>query len=140
MRRVFLIAAALLVALPWIFVPAPKVAAQITLPQCGGAATLSWTIPTQDTAGNPLISSNALTGFTAYVGTDGSTYPESVFIANPSISNYVWQGFCDGVYYFVVTASNSAGESAFSNQASKTVAGFPFSLGTEPTPPVLVVQ
>jgi len=80
----------------------------------------------QATAGNAQVSLtwNASAGATSYhlrrSTTNGSGYTQ---IAAPTAANYVDTGRTNGTtYYYVVTALNSAGESAISAQASATPA------------------
>jgi len=80
----------------------------------------------QATAGNAQVSLtwNASAGATSYhlrrSTTNGSGYTQ---IAAPTVANYVDTGRTNGTtYYYVVTALNSAGESAISAQASATPA------------------
>ncbi|MND05785.1 hypothetical protein D3C83_267820 [compost metagenome] len=49
-------------------------------------------------------------------------YPNEVTINNPGVTTYIVDNLGSGTYYFVTTAINSQGlESAFSNEASKTI-------------------
>jgi hypothetical protein len=84
-----------------------------------GSATLSWTPPTQNSDGSPLSN---LAGYRVRWGTTHGSYTSAVAIDNPGISTYVVEGLGSATYYFVVTAVNSqSAESAFSNEASKTI-------------------
>lgn len=84
-----------------------------------GAATLSWTPPTQNTNGTSLTN---LVGYRIYYGTSSSALTQQVQVANASLSTYVISGLTTGTYYFGVRAYNTAGsESALSNVASKTI-------------------
>lgn len=87
------------------------------------------------TAGNAQIalSWTASSGATSYTvkraTTSGGPYTK---IASPSVTNYTDTGLTNGAtYYYVVSAVNSAGESANSAQASAT----PTAPGTPPTTP-----
>jgi fibronectin type 3 domain-containing protein len=80
----------------------------------------------QATAGNAQVNLtwNASPGATSYhvkrSTTNGSGYTQ---IAVPTVANYMDTGLTNGTtYYYVVTALNSAGESAISTQASATPA------------------
>lgn len=86
-------------------------------------------VPTglQATAGNAQISLtwSASTGATSYnvkrSTTSGGPYTK---IASPTTASYTDTGLTNGTpYYYVVTAVNSAGESAASSQATATPAG-----------------
>jgi fibronectin type 3 domain-containing protein len=81
----------------------------------------------QATAGNMLVmlAWNASTGATSYnvkrAAVNGGPYAQ---LAAPTSANYTDTGLTNGTtYYYVVSAVNSAGESANSNQASATPAG-----------------
>ncbi len=144
MRKFLLIAAVLVVGLPFVFVPTPRADAQISNPACIGNATLSWIEPTLGTDDLPLV--DPITGFTIYVGLDPSSFTEQIAVAN-GIAAFVVDGLCDGTYYFTLTASNVIGEGPFSNVGSKTIDNSPFPLPPAPEPErtapgvnVLVVQ
>lgn len=82
-------------------------------------ATLTWTPPTQNTDGTPLLN---LTGYKVYWGTTPGQYPNSVEIMTASQTMYVVDGLTPGTWRFAVTALNSVGaESEFSNVAMKTI-------------------
>ncbi len=85
-----------------------------------GAATLSWTAPTQNVDGSALTN---LSGYKIYYGAQLGDYQNSVAINNPGITEYVidnLQG--NNTYYFVVTAFDSQGnESGLSNVANKVI-------------------
>jgi hypothetical protein len=85
-----------------------------------GSATLSWTPPTQNTDGSPLVD---LAGYKVYWGTASKSYGSSVRLANAGLSSYVVEGLASGTtYYFAVTALNSSGaESQVSNEAAKSM-------------------
>jgi len=84
-----------------------------------GAMTLSWTAPTENTDGSPLID---LTGYKLYYGTSAGNYTKQVRIDNPSISTYLIENLLPKTYYVVATSFNAAGiESSYSNVAVKTV-------------------
>ena len=93
-----------------------------------GTATLSWTPPTQNTDGSDLID---LAGCRLYYGTETGNYAQTIEIADPDATTYVVENLDPGTWYFVSTAYNASGvESAYSNEASKTVAD-----NTPPEPP-----
>ncbi len=84
-----------------------------------GSATLSWTPPTQNLDGSPLID---LTGYKIYYGNKPGNYRSSIHIDNPGLTIYVVEHLTPNTYYFVLTAVNSSGaESRFSNEVSKLV-------------------
>lgn len=88
-----------------------------------GAATLSWTPPTENTDGTQLTD---LAGYNIYWGTTEGTYTNEINIANPTITTYVVEALAPGTYYFVATAYNESGvESSFSNVATKNITGPP---------------
>ena len=84
-----------------------------------GSVTLSWTPPTENDDGTTLVD---LAGYKVYWGTSSGTYPNSVTIANPSVTTFVVENLGPGTYEFVATAFNTSGvESTFSNTATKIV-------------------
>ncbi len=84
-----------------------------------GSATLSWTAPTQNDDGTPLMD---LAGYKIYYGTAQGNYPTSIQIDNPGITTYVVENLTPNTYYFVSTAFNSSSvESVFSNEAVKVI-------------------
>jgi len=84
-----------------------------------GTATLSWTAPTQNTDGSPLID---LAAYKLYYGTTLGLYTNQILIDNPGITTYVVENLVPNTYYFVSTAINSSGvESIYSNVATKPV-------------------
>lgn len=87
-----------------------------------GSATLSWTAPTTNVDGTPLID---LAGYKVYFGTTSKVYGSSIDIGlsagNPP--TYTINNLGTGTYFFAVTAYDSTGiESSFSNESSKTFA------------------
>ena len=95
---------------------------------CPGAATLSWTAPTQNTDGTPLID---LAGFRiSYGQTQGGPYPTVHHDLASTATTHDIDELCPGDWFFVATAFNSTGEeSDFSNEATKTI------LAPVPSPP-----
>ena len=84
-----------------------------------GAATLTWTAPTQNVDGSTLTD---LAGYKILYGTSSTNMTQSLQVANPSITSYVLESLPAGTYYFVVLAYTKYGaESANSNLASKSV-------------------
>jgi putative Ig domain-containing protein len=83
-----------------------------------GAATLSWTPPTQNTDGTPLTD---LAGYRVYWGTSQGNYPNQKDVNGGGTSSIV-DSLTPATYYFVVTALDTAGnESTYSNVATKVV-------------------
>ena len=88
-------------------------------PGAVGAATLSWTIPTEREDGSALLN---LKGFSVYWGIAPGLYTNSIDIDNPSISLYLVENLEAGTYYFTVQAYDADNlSSEFSNEASKTI-------------------
>jgi len=84
-----------------------------------GAATLTWTAPTQNVDGSTLTD---LAGYRIVYGTSSTNLSQSLQVANPSVTTYVMESLPAGTYYFVVRAYTKYGaESANSNLASKSV-------------------
>jgi len=84
-----------------------------------GSATLSWTPPTQNTDGTPLMD---LAGYKIYYGTSPGNYPNQITINNPGVTTYVVDNLAPNTWYFVSTSLNSSGmESDFSNVATRTI-------------------
>ena len=71
-----------------------------------GAATLSWTPPTQNTDGSALTN---LAGYRIHYGTSATTLTQSIQIANPGLTTYVIEDLSPGTYYFAVRAFTSNG-------------------------------
>jgi hypothetical protein len=87
-------------------VPPPPV---LTAPS-SGTATLTWD-PETDLS---------VSGYKAYVGTSSNAYGAPVDIGN--VTTYQIVNLQPGTtYYFAVTAYNSAGESGYSNEVSKSI-------------------
>jgi hypothetical protein len=83
-----------------------------------GAATLSWTIPTQNTDGTDLTD---LTGFRIYYSMTAGDYTQFVDV-NSIISTGMVENLSPGTWFFVVTAYDFSGnQSAFSNEVFKTI-------------------
>lgn len=95
-----------------------------------GTATVNCTPPTTNIDGSALLAAQKPLSFKFREGTVSGTYPN---ISTPQAAcSFVWQGLSAGTHFFVVTAIDKLGaESAFSNAASKLVAGAP------PNPPVV---
>lgn len=84
-----------------------------------GAATLSWTIPTQNADGSQL---NDLAGFKIHYGMSSGNYPNTEVIPNSSISTHMIENLSSATWFFVVTAYDTSGnESEHSAVANKTI-------------------
>ena len=80
-----------------------------------GDAILSWDAPTTNVDGStPAV----VTSYKVY-SRMGATYATSVDVGNAL--TYTLSGLPAGTWYFVVTALNNSGESAFSNEVSKVI-------------------
>jgi hypothetical protein len=85
-----------------------------------GSALLTWTPPTQNTDGSAMTGATALTGYKVYWGTQQGNYPNSAPVG-ANVASYMVEQLTPATYYFVVTAVSAAGESSYSNVASKVV-------------------
>ena len=84
-----------------------------------GSATLSWTVPTENTNGTPVTD---LAGYHIYYGTSEGAWTSTITVLEATETSYVVSGLAPGTYYFAVVAFNTAGEdSPQSNIASKTI-------------------
>ena len=84
-----------------------------------GKVTLSWSAPTQNIDGTPLMD---LAGYKLYYGTSEGNYPEQITVDNPGIVTYVVDNLAPNTYYFVATSYNTSNvESPFSGVAVKVV-------------------
>jgi len=84
-----------------------------------GAATLSWSAPTQNADGTSLTN---LAGYRIYYGTSSTALTQVVQVANAGMVNYVIENLSPATYYFAVRAySRSGSESTNSNVVSKVV-------------------
>ena len=79
----------------------------ITAP-ASGRATLTWAPAT------------SVTGYKVYVGTSSHAYGAPVDVGNVTTFQ-IFSLRSGNTYYFAVTAYNSAGESGYSNEASKRI-------------------
>lgn len=95
------------------------VVSQPEAPATDGAASLSWTAPTENTDGSPL---SDLAGYLIVYGKSSTTLDKSVRIDNASIDSYTFQDLPAGTYHFAIKAFNSQGaESDTSSVVSKEV-------------------
>jgi hypothetical protein len=96
------------------------VKAPASTPAAGaGTTTLTWTPPTQNTDGTPII---GLTGYHIHYGTSVNALSTTITVTDVSQTSYVVSGLAPGTYYFAVDAFNAAGvESAESNVGAATI-------------------
>lgn len=81
-----------------------------------GSAALSWTAPTTQTDGAPLTE---LAGYRVHYGTASGAYTTVLDVGN--VTSCVVAGLSPGTYFFAVTAYNSSGDSAYSDEGTKTI-------------------
>jgi hypothetical protein len=81
--------------------------------------TLRWDAPTTNEDGSPVT----LSGYKIYYGPSSGAYTKSVSVASTGATPVTYTlSLSPGTYYFTVTAISTDGqESAFSNEASKTL-------------------
>jgi len=83
------------------------------------SASLSWSPTTANIDGTPIGSD--LAGYKVYYGTSSGNYLDYVTLGSDT-TNVVINQLPSGTYYFTVTAFDTAGnESAFSNEAVKSL-------------------
>ena len=81
-------------------------------------ARLSWTAPTQNVDGSALTD---LASFKVYYGNASRSYTQSLTINSATTTQWTLS-LTPGTWYFAITATDSGGhESAYSNEATKTV-------------------
>jgi hypothetical protein len=84
-----------------------------------GAASLTWTPPTQNTDGTALTN---LAGYRIVYGASASQLTQAIQLTNAGLSSYVVEDLAPGTYYFAIRAYTSSGaESADSNVVAKVV-------------------
>ena len=84
-----------------------------------GSATLSWTIPTDNTNGTPATN---LAGFHIYYGTTPGALHSVITVSGTSTTTYEISNLTSGTYYFEVAAYNSSGvDGVVSNEGSKII-------------------
>jgi hypothetical protein len=84
-----------------------------------GAATLSWTPPTQNTDGSSVTN---LAGYNIYYGTSPEDLTTKIQVTNAGLTAYTVADLGAGTYYFSVSAYTANGvESAPSAVGSKTI-------------------
>ena len=91
----------------------------LSAPAYAGVMTVSWSPPTENTDGTPLID---LAGYKLYYGTASGDYTTTIDIGSPGVSTWLIADLAAATYYVVATAYNIAGiESDYSNEAQKVV-------------------
>lgn len=84
-----------------------------------GSATLSWTKPTQNIDGTPLVD---LAGYRVYYGNDPSNLDQRLELPSADLTSVSVEELRSGTYFFAVKAFNtSAMESALSEVVWKTI-------------------
>ena len=77
--------------------------------------TVSWTPPTQNSDGSPLLN---LARYRIYYGNSPANLSSNITVDNPGLASFVVEGLQPGTYYFVVRAVSAADiESVNSNTA-----------------------
>jgi hypothetical protein len=71
-----------------------------------GVATLSWSPPTKNTNGTPVV---ALAGYHVYYGNLASALTKSVAVSGGNTSSLEISGLPSGTWYFAVAADASDG-------------------------------
>ena len=91
----------------------------IVADSASATSELSWTPPTENTNGTPLLD---LAGYKIYYGTSPTALTLSTDINSPTTYTYVVSNLTAGTWYFEVRAVSTTNlESAGSNIASKTI-------------------
>jgi hypothetical protein len=84
-----------------------------------GAASLTWTPPTQNTDGTTLTN---LAGYRIVYGVSATQLTQTIQVTNAGMSSYVVENLAPGTYYFAIRAYTSSGaESTDSNVVAKVV-------------------
>lgn len=84
-----------------------------------GTALLSWSPPTENTDGSPLID---LAGYKIRYGTSPGSYSDIITINNPGLTSYLVENLASADWYFIMTSFNAAGtESSYSIEVNKTI-------------------
>lgn len=84
-----------------------------------GAASLSWTPPTQNTDGSALTN---LSGYRIRYGTSAGSLDQTIEIKSAGVAQYVVDNLSPGTWYFAVNAINGTGaESDLSATVSKKI-------------------
>ncbi len=80
-------------------------------------AKLTWQAPTKNVDGSTLTT---LSGYKIYYGTTSKNYTQSVSVSGASTTQWTLS-LAPGTYYFAIAATSADGESAKTNEVSKTV-------------------
>ena len=97
----------------------PAFSISVAAPPTTGTVTLSWTPPTTNSDGSPLVD---LAGYRIVYGTASRTYTQSLTIGSPAVASASIEGLAQGTWFFAVKAYTASGvESDLSNEASKTI-------------------
>lgn len=84
-----------------------------------GAATLSWSPPTENSDGSTLTD---LAGYRIYYGRNQENLTQVVVLSNPGLTRYVVENLTPARWFFAMTSVNEDGvESVRSQVASKTI-------------------
>jgi uncharacterized protein YceK len=88
-------------------------------PDSPGTAQLSWTAPTTNVDGSPLID---LAGYAVVYGRSAAALDQSIVLNDASLTSYTVTGLQSGVWYFSVRALATNGtESIYSDIATTQV-------------------
>jgi len=85
------------------------VAGCVTAQPSTGKAALSWTRPTRNTNGSPLLN---LAGYRIHYGARADALSESITVSDPGATSYTLQGLAPGTWYFAISAFTTAGASS----------------------------
>lgn len=97
----------------------PAFTLTVTPSTATGAATLSWSAPTQNTDGSSLAD---LAGYRVYHGTSANSLTDVADVPGATATSYTWGQLASGTHYFAVSAYTASGaESALSAVGSKTI-------------------
>ena len=96
-----------------------KIAVTAPAAPATGSATLSWTIPSENTNGTPA---NDLAGFHIHYGTSPGALNSVINVPGITTTQYEISNLSGGTYYFQVAAYNTLGvDGVVSNEGSKTI-------------------
>lgn len=93
----------------------------IVVEQVGeGAATLSWTPPTENADGSVLTD---LAGYRIYYGRNVNSLNRSIVLNNPGLARYVIEYLPRGRWFFAMTSVNTAGVESLRSGLVKKLVG-----------------